>query len=519
MILPLAQKHSTLRKQGAHYVGPCPKCGGSEATTRYVVNVSRDFVQCYSCGWNAGPVKFLRDIEGKSCPEAHRSLGLQCESPECPMWDKCSRGRGEQTKEKKSELATPEIPGQRKPAGYTPNPASTPAEIWQHKASTLVERAHQALLGNPDQLAYLAGRGLPLEAVQRYQLGYVPEDFYRDRASWGLPVELRADGKPKKLYIPQGIVIPWFVQQGARGMGQGAENSGSRGMGQGENQGQVHRIRIRKQTLRSVKDFRYYWLLGSGDDIICLNPSAPAHVIVESDLDGLLIDWLAGDVVGTVPLGSCSTHPKAAALAALEKSLRILVALDFDTPRWDDEKKVWIAPGAKACGWWQGVFARSYKRWPVPQGKDPGEAFAAGVDLRKWVVDGLPPALRLKAVQGSRFVVQGLNQEPGTTNLEPVVPRTTNHEPRTILSSDGREIIITDDPETYQRLTAEGKIVFTTPEIRMVSAATDTPEQAAYFLDLKTTFPGIRLESVLPDRVAEPKPTWQPKYVKKEQQP
>jgi len=468
MILEQVQRHVILSKMGAHFVGICPKCGGSSNTTRFVVNVARDFCQCYSCGWNADAVRFLREIEGKSCPEAHRSLGIECSNAQCPVWDKCSHGKGEYRGADSSPAQPP-----KKPLAAPVAVATTPAETWQEKAAKLVERAHAALLDNPDQLAYLAGRGLPREAVERYRLGYVPEDFYRERSSWGLPQELKADGKAKKLYIPQGLLIPWFND---------VPHTHPTPPLEGEGIKKVHRIRIRKQTLRNDKDARYYWLPGSGNDIICLNPSARAHVVVESDLDGLLVDWLVGDLVGTVPLGSCSTHPKASAMAALEKSLRILVALDFDTPKWQEDKQQWLAPGAKACGWWSHTFPAAFKRWPVPQGKDPGEAFSAGVDVRGWIAAGLPPALRVAAVVTPDAPLPDIEDKP---EAAPVVT--------TLTAADGREFHITDDPYSYRHLVNEGKIVFDNTEMRHVIRAVDTPEQAADFLTLKQTFPGIKV--------------------------
>jgi len=110
MILSLAEKHTTLRKSGANYVGRCPVCGGSDDTTRFVVNVADDFCHCYSCGFNADPVRFLRQIDGLTCPEAHRQLGLICERVECPVWDKCSRGRGERPINPPLRLRSPGLP-------------------------------------------------------------------------------------------------------------------------------------------------------------------------------------------------------------------------------------------------------------------------------------------------------------------------------------------------------------------------------------------------------------------------
>lgn len=458
MILTLAEKHTVLRKSGANHVGKCPVCGGSDDTTRFVVNSASDFCHCYSCGFNADPVRFLRQIEGKTCPEAHRILGLTCERAECPVWDKCSRGRGERT-----DLPAVAPVRQARPTGPVIHQADTPAEKWQHKAAELVEYAHQRLLDAPDQLAYLAGRGLPVEAVIKYRLGYLPEDYYRARAAWGLPEEIsEKTGKPKKLWLPQGIVIPW------------ADPAGS---------GSIHRIRIRKQTVWDAKDPRYHWLPGSGNDIICLNPTTRAHAIVESDLDGLLIDWLAGDLVATVPLGSCSTRPKASAFESLRRSRRILVALDFDTPQWSEQKERMVAPGAEACGWWSKTFPDTWKRWPVPQGKDPGEAYQAGVNLRQWVLDGLPPAMRVqvkppvvapypppaaqpaadRSENDHSAALCGASAQEGVEGSRPVVAK--------LRSRSGHEYYFTDSPEEYRRLQAESVTVFSPKEIAAIKEA------------------------------------------------
>ena len=59
----------------------------------------------------------------------------------------------------------------------------------------------------------------------------------------------------------------------------------------------------------------------------------------------------------------------------------ILVALDSD--------------GAGKEGWkrWETSFPQA-RRCRVPEGKDPGEAFAAGVNLRDWLLAGIPKGLR-----------------------------------------------------------------------------------------------------------------------------
>jgi hypothetical protein len=362
--------------------------------------------------------------------------------------------------------------------------------LWQVKAAELVDLAHQQLLDVPDQLAYLAGRGLPREAVEKYRLGYLPRDLFRERSAWGLPADLKDDGTPKKLFIPAGILIPWSLD------------------------GSIHRIRIRKQTVRDSRDPRYYWLPGSGNDIICLNPSARAHVVVESDLDGLLIDWLAGDIVATVPLGSCSTHPKVTAFASLQESLCILVALDFDTPVWNEQKQRLIAPGAESCAWWSRTFPDTWRRWPVPVGKDPGEAWQQGADLRAWVLDGLPPVFRVRApapAMVSSAPEPAETPAPASDSLADSV--------RELVAHDGRRYHITDNRDAYDRLVASGEIVFDSAEIRLIIQSGANRSQAGRFLDAKQTFPGIRVAAVRPDDSNGNQPSASPRYQGKYMRP
>ncbi|MDD5476381.1 MAG: hypothetical protein PHU03_07715, partial [Syntrophales bacterium] len=59
----------------------------------------------------------------------------------------------------------------------------------------------------------------------------------------------------------------------------------------------------------------------------------------------------------------------------------ILNALDYDD-----------AGGKEAWHFWPEAYGKKkVKRWPVPEGKDPGEAYQAGVNLRAWIKAGLDP--------------------------------------------------------------------------------------------------------------------------------
>jgi hypothetical protein len=99
--------------------------------------------------------------------------------------------------------------------------------------------------------------------------------------------------------------------------------------------------------------------------------------IVESELDGLLINQEARDLVGVIALGSVSIKPDEEVREVLNRADLIMVSLDFDEA------------GAKSA--WQ-YWLTNYpnaRRWPVPIGKDPSEAFQKGLNIRSWVEVGL----------------------------------------------------------------------------------------------------------------------------------
>jgi len=462
-LLDLLQPYGQYKKIAVkEWAGPCPFCGGND---RFRVWPDEDKWWCRSCDLKGDSVKILREKEGMSCGTAHIQAGKQCESTTCPALGKCNQGKN--TASPRTNVGTPTPQKQHKET-FTPGIAQTPQEIWQEHAEKLVAYAHEQLLNAPEQLAYLAGRGLDLEAVKKYRLGWLARDEYRARQAWGLPEELKEDKKPKKLWLPKGIVIPFFVD------------------------GVIHRVRIRKAEKRNDDDSRYYWVPGSGNDVVVINPAARAFVVVESDLDGLLIDHLAGDLVGAVPLGTCSAKPKEAAFQILTHCLAILVALDFDPGT--DKAGNYKNPGGKSARWWLEQFSQA-RRWPVIGAKDPGDAFKTGVDLRAWIIAGLPPAMTITVPAATTPAVEPAKIQDVVES--PAASTTISCEVHTVRVTDGRLIHVTDDPATYAALVAEGKIVFNGRELAVVRATGATKEQAACFLNVKEVFPGASIEKVI----------------------
>jgi len=324
------KKASTTK--GGEYHSACPGCGGDDRFHVWPAqNEGKGSYWCRQCGKGGDNIQFLIDFDGVSFVEACRSLDVDL--PE------------------KQPFRTPrvkQICGEG-PGGWQPVAAAEPETLWREKASKLVTWANENLLENKGRMRWLLERGILKKMVERHRLGWVPENMWRPRASWGLADEVKKDGKKKKLWIPQGLVIPLMAGD------------------------TVMRIRIR----RPEGEPRYYAMPGSNMDCMITGAGSRLAVVIESELDAILLERFVEDMARIIALGNSSRKPDAAAAEILRAANLILLSVDFD------------AGGINQVPWWERHFER-VKYWPVPEAKDPGDAYKAGVDLRAWVTAGCP---------------------------------------------------------------------------------------------------------------------------------
>ncbi len=316
---------------GGEYSSPCPICGGDDRFRVWPEEKGGGRFWCRRCGKKGDAIQLLIDAKGMTFKEACAHLGRALPA--------------------RSRAKTPRAP--KAPAtDFVPREITSPAEIWQARASAFADYAHRELLKTPAQLAWLAARGITAETATGFNLGWNPKDIFREKPSWGV----EDDGK--KLWLPVGLVIPWRIE------------------------GRVHRLRVR----RPEGEPRYLIVPGSGTAPMMIFDRNPEEgrgvfIIVESELDAILIAQEAGDLASVASLGNSAARPDASLLDALKSSVFILHALDSD------------AAGAKEWPKWREGFPQA-ERWPVPRGKDPGDYRKEGGDIRAWVLAGLPPGLR-----------------------------------------------------------------------------------------------------------------------------
>jgi hypothetical protein len=347
--------------------GLCPIHGEKNPSFSY--NVAKDTYHCFSCGASGDLAALWILVNGGGFRDFLRENGI------------APGGGASESSKYRAPRVTGARPAPAKPSSRTTAAAPTQdgvadTELWQQKAAALVDHAEKSL---PDQtfvLGWLKKRGITKKTAIGMRLGWLDEERYRHRASWGLKQILKDDGTPKKLWIPSGLVIPLLESRGD------------------DPAPSVRRIRIRRFDVENNK-----YIVLPGPAAGCMTYGLPyrAAVVVENWLDGIMLASQVGDFCAIVALGSASAKPDAALTTVLSECAVILVALDMG-----DEKHA----GAKAWLWWKETFPRA-RRWPVPTGKDAGEAFAAGHSMEVWIRSGLPPAWfsgpnleRMKSVEG-----------------------------------------------------------------------------------------------------------------------
>jgi len=279
---------------------------------------------------------------------------------------------------------TPRMPDQGRAAtDWQPEDPGSPVETWRNKCGQVMTYGLQQLQEDRDIQRWLLERGISLRTAAQCGLGWISKSYYRERQAWGVEPKHHSDGREKKLWIPRGLVIPYLRH------------------------GQLQRLRFRRFENDEMP--KYYALDGSSKAPMWFRCSGEgsgprAALVVEAELDGIMLWERVGDLVHIVALGSSSAKPHdPELLQVLSDADCILVSLDHDQA------------GHKALRWWRERYATA-TYWPVPEGKDPGDAYAAGVDIREWILEGLPPAFRVHSERRAELTERERAREAARTD-------------------------------------------------------------------------------------------------------
>jgi len=326
---------STRAKNQSEYSSPCPVCGGND---RFSSWPERNRWYCRGCNKAGDLIELVQSCKALSFPEACRFIG------EDHRINNCGGSNGSHKDAKRES---------RNPLRWQPEPVKVASHKWLDKAKALIDWSHQQLLRNPEQLNWLqTKRGINLETVKRFKLGWNPRDLFRERKGWGLSEELsQKTGKPKKLFIPAGLVIP------------GRDSVGS-----------INLVKIRRMSPPEGQA-KYYFLPGGIVAPCFFGDNLSSLIVVESELDAVLLAQESGGILSAVSTGSATNRPDSKSFEILSQADHLIISLDNDDA------------GAKAgVNFWPDTFSNA-ESWFIPPkyGKDHTAAFLSGFPLGGWL--------------------------------------------------------------------------------------------------------------------------------------
>jgi len=140
----------SLKRRGVNLLGLCPF--HKEKTPSFTVSPSKNIFKCFGCGKGGSPVDFIMEHEQMTFPDALRYLakkyGIKIEEKE-------------QTAEEIAKM----------------NERETLFHVTTFANNFFQEQLHQTEEGRAIGLSYLQERGLRMDVIKKFQIGYSPESW------------------------------------------------------------------------------------------------------------------------------------------------------------------------------------------------------------------------------------------------------------------------------------------------------------------------------------------------------
>jgi hypothetical protein len=354
------------RKNKSEHAGSCPWCGGEDRFVVWPSNGDTGRFWCRQCGKKGDGIDYLREVDGHSFREACEVAGCEwkVQNDQSVMGTPATPSHFEQAPhpaERNGKSVTGNCDANT--AGrhtFDPNPSrkrsTPPPDDWQKRAWKLVTVC-EGLLWEDTAVGrsarnYLHGRGLSDKTIRALSLGVNPQTQYDDPALWGMDSE-------NDLWVPRGIVIPWFHAGHLWGV-----NIRRPGGDLGDGARKYQRIRGTQNALYNA-------------DLIDGRPVA----IVEGEFDAIAIHQ-STDEVAAVATGSTSWARAPRWRALLRAAPIVLVCFD-DESAGEDAARYWTDSLPHATRW-------------RPHMHDAAEMLEQGCNIARWIEEGLDHAAGLQ---------------------------------------------------------------------------------------------------------------------------
>lgn len=412
--------------------GPCPECGGKDRLTIFHhAGGSRKSARapelgsfyCRGCNISGDVIKFMINFCNYNFTEALDELGLD---NDYNHQNRRSLRRGKRPLRRQAPTPQKWSPQSEQHADFVEDVGA-----WRNHAEKFVNLCHETLLQRQSALDWLAARGVGIEQVKRFKIGFNVgqsskkkgdyQPAYKQASAWGMPNLRRPidNTRQKTIALNAGLIVPCY--QCYNGYGPS---------------GELLRINIRS--------FVRGWMISKGSLTFLqaqqiINPGHDVAVVVESELDAFALSATLSGVT-IIPMGSAGGVPGQAASMELRYKQLILLCLDRDRTgdkdlaRWrknnpglPDPVYAFGAGVDKAPERWFDNYRQCHPWYcPAPH-KDPGEAIEAGCNMDSWFAEGLayysvctPP--RKKEVSGATASPTQEQPEDRSKPIPPQIP-------------------------------------------------------------------------------------------------
>ena len=165
-IVEVVEQFVRLKKRGANYIANCPF--HNEKSPSFSVSASKGIFKCFGCGKGGNAVTFVQEHEKTTYPEAIRWLA---EFYKIPL---------EETKASEEQIQNQQV-------------EESLRLFNEFAASYFTDTLLHSEEGQTIGLSYFKERGFRGETIEKFRLGYCPEDgtsFYKEALSKGYTTEL-----------------------------------------------------------------------------------------------------------------------------------------------------------------------------------------------------------------------------------------------------------------------------------------------------------------------------------------
>lgn len=329
---------------GGEYASPCPYCQEGHDRFKSWPDKSNENgykggrFWCRRCENRGDAITLLCDLQGLTYKEACEKLRL----------DPGERSKQAQPRPKRVPLV-----------------AKDPSKKWIESATSFITYCHTQLLNEDRFLATLTSRGLTLETILRFKLGFNPAKSFSHYVEWGLPAERKENGEPRRIWLPPGPVIPSF--EGGRLVKLKIRNANFE-----REQEEYNKVKSEGKKPKYTPS-KYVVVSGAKKSpSVYGDVSLNICVVLESELDAILLIQEVGDLCFCVALGGVTRLLDIATERLVSDVERLFFCPDYD------------GAGKESWDRWVDRFPDT-ERVLTEYGKDPTEAFGYGVNLREWL--------------------------------------------------------------------------------------------------------------------------------------